>query len=84
MSNFKSVQLENGNIHAYYESGSEVTIYHNGDYSCSYNHNLCFERPSHSTIIKALRPKGKNITFDIYYGNKGITKLDKHKTKTGG
>jgi hypothetical protein len=69
MNKFTTITLKNGNILAYYENSSEVTIHPNGDYFCSSNHRLCFERPSHSTIIKALRPKGKNITFDIYYGN---------------
>lgn len=67
MSNFKTVQLENGNIFAYYPQSAEVTIKNNGDYFCSDNGNLCFKRGSHDTIIKILSPKGKNVTFEIYY-----------------
>ena len=64
---YKVVQLENGNIFAFYEKDSELTILPNGDYFCTTNHNYCFERPSHSLIIKNLKPKGSNITMQKHF-----------------
>ena len=66
---FKTSILKNGDLIAFYSSGSELTIKKNGDYFCTSDHNLCFVRPSHSVMIKALKPKGKNITADKFYSN---------------
>lgn len=65
--NFKTVTLDNGNTFAYYPTDSELTILPNGDYFCSSNNCLCFERPSHSYIIKVLKPTGSNITVKKFY-----------------
>jgi len=64
---FKTSVLENGNTLCFYPENSEVTILPNGDYFCSVNHRLCFERPSHSYVLKIMKPTGRNITIEKFY-----------------
>jgi len=70
-SEFKTSKLNNGNTLAFYpDYPSELTILPNGDYFCSTNHNLCFERPTHSFMIKHLKPAGVNITIRRWIDSK--------------